>query len=125
MAERRGQSTFADAGRTGECQIVMRIDPLTLDKLLEQRPIETARAAIIDVLDTSLLTQFRVAQSRREPFVLTPCFLAIEQESQPFAFVQGLRFIDGVDFDKGFGHPVKAEGVELVECWMIEQDRLS
>jgi hypothetical protein len=28
-------------------------------------------------------------------------------------------------FDEGLGHAVKAEGVELVESWMIEQDPFS
>jgi hypothetical protein len=30
-----------------------------------------------------------------------------------------------LDFDEGLGHALKAESVELIERWMIEQMRLS
>lgn len=55
MTECGGKPAFTDAGRTLERQIVMSGDPLTLDELLEQNPVETTWAAIIDVLDAGLL----------------------------------------------------------------------
>ncbi len=45
---------------------------MPLDELLEQGPIEAARASIIDIFGARLLAQFGVAQSRREPLILTP-----------------------------------------------------
>ena len=30
-----------------------------------------------------------------------------------------------IDFGEGLGHALKAERVELIERWMIEQNRLS
>jgi hypothetical protein len=41
------------------------LDPFSLGELLEQRAVETTRAAIIDVLDGRLLAQFGDAQTRR------------------------------------------------------------
>ena len=106
VAERRGQPTFPDAGRTDESQIVVRLDPFALDELLEQCAVETARAAVIDVFDAGLLAQFCVAQSRRKPLVLAPRRLAVEQEPQPFMMAKAVRFIGGGDFDEGLGHAV-------------------
>ena len=71
VAERRGEPTFADAGRTDQGQIVVVVDPVALDQLLEQGAVEAARTAVIDILDAGLLAQFGVAQSRRQPLVAT------------------------------------------------------
>ena len=103
----------------------MRLDPLALDELLEQRTVETARAAVIDVFDAGLLPQFGVAQSRRNPLVLSPRRLAVEQEPQPFVMAKAVCFIGARNFDEGLGHAMQAQGVELVEGWMFEQDRFS
>lgn len=125
VAERRSQPTFPDAGRPDEGQIVVGFDPLALDELLEQRAVETARAAVIDVFDAGLLPQFGVAQSRCKPLVLAPRRLAVEQEPQPFMMAKAVCFIGVGDFDEGLGHAMQAQGVELVEGWMFEQDRFS
>jgi hypothetical protein len=55
VAERRRQPVLAHAGRADERQIVVGLDPFSLGELLEQRAVETTRAAIIDVLDGRLL----------------------------------------------------------------------
>ena len=55
VAERRGQPTFADAGRTDQGQIVVGVDPFALDELLEQGAVETAGTAVVDILDAGLL----------------------------------------------------------------------
>src|SRR5450755_4475946 len=72
VTERGSEPGLADAGRANEDQVVMSLDPLPLDELLEQGPIETARASIIDIFGARLLAQLGVAQSRREPLILTP-----------------------------------------------------
>ena len=36
-----------------------------------------------------------------------------------------LRLALCIDFGEGLGHALKAEGVKLIERWMIEQNRLS
>jgi hypothetical protein len=38
------------------------LDPMPLDELLEQGPIEAARASIIDIFGAGLLAQFGLAQ---------------------------------------------------------------
>ena len=62
MAESTGKPTFADAGRAAQDQIVVRIDPLAIGKLVEQPAIEAARGAVIDILDDGLVAQSGIAQ---------------------------------------------------------------
>jgi hypothetical protein len=38
---------------------------------------------------------------------------------------EAFRFTAGADFDEGLGHAVKAQGMELVESRVFEQDRLT
>ena len=54
VAEGAGKPTFADAGRAAQDQIVVGIDPFAVGELVEQRAIETARGAVIDILDDGL-----------------------------------------------------------------------
>ena len=82
-------------------------------------------AAIIDVFDAGLLAQFRDAQPCGHSLVLAQGGLAIEQKTQPFRMAEPVGLIGRRDFDKGLGHAVQAEGVELVEGWMFEQKLLS
>ena len=55
MAKRTGKPAFANPGRTDERQIVMRTDPFAFGEFLEQRAVETAGSAIVDIFDTGLL----------------------------------------------------------------------
>ena len=70
VAERASQPAFADAGRAADRQIVVRVDPVAGDELLEQRAIEPARSAVIDILDERLLAQPGIAQSGGELLVV-------------------------------------------------------
>ncbi|MPC76250.1 hypothetical protein E2C01_070657 [Portunus trituberculatus] len=70
VAERRGEPALADAGRAADQQVGMVIDPAALDKLGEQRAVEAARGAVVDVLDARLLTQLRIAQAGGEPLIV-------------------------------------------------------
>jgi len=44
VAEGAGKPTFADTGRPAQDQIVVHVDPFAAGELVEQRPIEPARA---------------------------------------------------------------------------------
>jgi hypothetical protein len=125
VAERRGQPTFADAGWSNERQIVVGIDPVALGQLLEQRAVKTARTAIINIFDAGLLAQLGIAQAGYEPFVAPPRRFAIKEEPKPFAMTKVIGLALCIDFGEGLGHALKAERVELIERWMIEQNRLS
>ena len=60
-----------------------------------QGAVKSAWAAIIDVFDAGLLTQFGVSQTRREPLVLPPRYFAIEQKPKPFVMAETVGFTGG------------------------------
>jgi hypothetical protein len=68
------------------------VDPAALGELVEQRAVEAARSAVIDVLDGSLVAQSGVAQARCEAPVATPAGFAIEQQAKPFGMAQRCGF---------------------------------
>ncbi|MBB4398514.1 hypothetical protein GGD62_007659 [Bradyrhizobium sp. ERR14] len=62
----------------------MVVDPAALDKLGEQRAVEAAWGAVVNVLDARLLTQLRVAQAGGEALVAAQRGLTFEQQRKPF-----------------------------------------
>ncbi|BBB96623.1 hypothetical protein AB7M47_002490 [Bradyrhizobium elkanii] len=54
VAERRGEPALADAGRAADQEIDAVVDPATLNEAGEQRTVEPARGAVVDVLDARL-----------------------------------------------------------------------
>src|SRR5215213_3632507 len=57
MAEGAGQPGFPRAGRAGEQQVLMPLDPLAAGQALEQGTIKAASGVMIDVLGGGLLAQ--------------------------------------------------------------------
>ena len=64
VAERAGKPGLADAGWADNDQVVAVADPLTGGEVLEERTIETAGGAIVDVLDGGGLAQLGLAKRR-------------------------------------------------------------
>ena len=121
VAERTGKPTFADAGRPAQDQVLMRIDPAAFGELLEQRAIETARGAVIDVLDRGLMAQPGIAQPGEQALVAAIADLAIEQQAEPFGMGQRRGFAGCFDLAEGLGHAGKSELMKQIERWMGEQ----
>ena len=59
-----GQPAFTDAGRPAYRKVVVSIDPVAADQLHEQRPIETALTAVIDIFGHSVMTKLGKALDR-------------------------------------------------------------
>jgi hypothetical protein len=125
VAESGSQPTLSDPGWAADGQVVVRIDPLTLDELLEQGAIKTARAAVIDVFDRSLLAQPGVAQARAKPFVVSPGLFAIKEKAEPLGMAQVSCLVGGVDLDESLGHAVETENMQVIERRMRKQDCFS
>ena len=91
----------------------MDVDPAALGELVEQRAVEAARGAIVDILDGSLMSQSGVAQAREKPSVAAVSDLAIEQQAK---VVQRCGFAGCFDLAEGFSS-------ETVECLWLPLDR--
>lgn len=91
----------------------MVVDLAAIDKLGEQRAIETARGAVIDVLDARLLSQLGLAQAGDEPLVVAQRGFAFEQQCEPFGLLKTVGLASAFDVGEGLGHAVEADGVEI------------
>jgi hypothetical protein len=120
VAERASDPTLSDPGRADDEEVMMPVDPLTGDKLVEQRLVEAARRPEVDVLDDRILAQAREAQSADETFALALGGLAVDHERQTLVEVEpgdiGLFAL----LLQRLGHADEAEGYETVVGWMGE-----
>src|SRR5215831_851244 len=89
VTERTGKPTLADPGGPAQDQIVVRLDPVAIGELVEQRAVEAARGSVVDVFNRGVLAQSGVAQSRGQPLVAAMGELTIEQEAEPVGMVEG------------------------------------
>jgi hypothetical protein len=118
VAEGTGKPTLSDTGRSAQDQIVVRVDPLAAGELVEQRPIEAARCAVINILDDGVMAQSGIAQAGGETFVTAMGDLAIDEQPEPIGMAEGRGFARGFEFSKGLGHAGKPELSELIKRWM-------
>jgi hypothetical protein len=121
VAESAGQPALADAGGPAQEQIVVRVDPFAAGELLEQGAVETARRAIIDVLDNGVLAQPGIAQASGQALVAAVRNLVVEQQPQPVGVAERRDVAAGLQLGKGLRHAGKAELVQLVERGVGEQ----
>ena len=99
----------------------MRVDPFAAGELLEQGAVETARSAIIDVLDDGVLAQPSIAQAGGQAPVAAMGDLAVEEQPQPVGMAERRGVACGFQFGEGLRHAGKAELVQLVERRVGEQ----
>ncbi len=108
--------------RPAQDEIVVRVDPLTLDQLLEQSPIEAAGTPVIDILDCSVMAQPGMAQPCAQPLVTSDGDLAVEQKTEPFGVTEAGGFGIGVQLGERAGHACKTELVDLIEGRMVQHE---
>ena len=120
VGERAGEVGLADAGRADDEHVVMLLDPGTLGQLQEQRLIQPAAVAEVDVLDTGRLAQLGLLQSRGELAVLAVADLPVHQ--QPQALFEAESFgVGGVhQLLEGKQHPEQAQLGEFFEQRMSQ-----
>ena len=96
-------------------------DPAAGGQLLEQRLIEPARRAVVDVLDYGLaMTQPRSAQSGLEALCAAVGSFAVEQQCQPLGVRQITSGVLRRKIDEGLRHAVELERSKLIEGGMCE-----
>ena len=92
VAERTGKPGLPGAGWADDDQVVGLTDPLAGGEGLEERTVETAGGAIVDVLDGGRLTELGAGQAAREAAVVAGSDLAIDEEAEPI----GVRHLGGL-----------------------------
>jgi hypothetical protein len=118
VAECAGKPTFADACWASDDQAVMVGNPVTRNELHEQRTVQAAITAVIDIFRRRLVAEFGEAQARGQLAIVAETPLAIEQQRQPFLVGQALGFSIAGQFAERARHAGKPHGVQPFEGWM-------
>ena len=125
VAEGAGEPAFADAAGPGDQQITPCADPVAGGELEEQRAIETAGSAEVDVLDAGLMAQ------PRRPGAASRSAFGVAASPRGRAAGRAIRHVRGSRASgvassvlEALGHAVEAEGVQKIEgrvgrAWMV------
>src|SRR5947209_13245721 len=103
----------------------MGIDPAAGGEFLEQRAIEAARGAVIDVFDRSLMAKPGITQTSEQAPVTPIADLLIEQQGEPFGMSERVGFSGCFDLAEGLRHAVESELMKEIESWMGEHGLVS
>src|ERR1700738_2639149 len=103
----------------------MGVDPAACGEFLEQRAIETARGAGVDILARNWMSHRGIAQAREKGSAAAIADLLIEQQAEPFGMGQRCGFTGCFDLTEGLGHAVASELMKEIESWMGEQGLVS
>jgi len=82
----------------------MGVDPFAIDELVEQTAIETARGAVIDILDDGVVAQSGIAQAGGQALVAAMRHLAIDEQAEPVCMGKRRALAGGFEFREGLGH---------------------
>ena len=114
FAERAGKPGLAGAGWADNDQVVAVADQLGGAKVLEERTIETASRAIIDILDGGGLPELGTGQAAHEAAVVAGGDLAIDEEAEPIGVRHLSRLGIVLQFDEDIGRGCQAEGAQAI-----------
>ena len=87
----------------------MLADPVAAGELQEQRAVEPARCAVVDVLDGGEMAQLGGPGACLEALLLAHRHLVLEQDAEPFHVVESLALGVGGQIAQALGHAVQAE----------------
>ena len=88
--------------------------------MIDLRPLETARVAVVNVLQAGGDLQLRVVQARGQRPVFSPQPLAFDQQGQPVFKIQLADVGLAALFFQGLGHALQAQGQEFVHRLSLE-----
>src|SRR5262245_25343304 len=126
LSQGAGEPGLAQSAFAGNEKIAFLGNPAASRELLEERFVELALRAVVDVLDRGLA----VAQARRTQADLRALGraigdLAIDQECEPFGMGEIPGGILLFELEEGVGHAVELQRSELVESGMGEHRYVS
>lgn len=114
---------LADPAGTGDDQVALVGDPSAGEQALEQRLVEAAPGAVIDIFRAGAdMAQSGSAQAGLIAPGLPAGSLAIEEQAQPFGMGQIGGAVLSLQVGKGFGHAVEAQGFQGIVGWVDEHE---
>ena len=108
-----GDEGFAAAGRAGDDDVLVMLDPVARAELVDQRAFQSAGRTEVEVFDAGGLFQSGVSRAGGQRAVLPPKPLAFDQQTEAFIKGQFSAARLGTLFIVGFGHAVELHGIEF------------
>jgi len=91
VTERASDPTFPEPGLTGNQQILMAVDPGSVDQMRHDDAIDAAGRAQIEILDTGGLAEGRKLQAGGQALGVAFGGLAIHEQAEPILEAEGLE----------------------------------
>ena len=85
-----GQPGFTDTGGAADDQVEAVAQPLTTAQLQDQRLIQSARAAVVDVFEAGVVLEPGLAQAAAQALVVAFSQLAVDQQAEAFLEAQAV-----------------------------------
>src|SRR6202035_4018370 len=115
VADGASQETLAATGRAQDQNIVVLVQPAAAGEAVDQAAVETARSAVVDILEAGGLAQLGKAQTLGERAIVAFDGLAIDQhrlalvEAEAIAVGQALLLLERL------GHAGEAEAAQRLD----------
>ena len=103
------------AGRSGDEQVVLALDPAAVSEAEHLLAVEGARVLEVDVLDGGGIAHLGRAESALELALLAGRPLAVDQESQPLVEAQARALARAELLLEGLRHAQELHGVHLFQ----------
>ncbi|OWK35365.1 hypothetical protein PSOLE_46950 [Pseudomonas oleovorans subsp. oleovorans] len=110
-----GQPGFTDTGGAADDQVEAVAQPLTTAQLQDQRLIQSARAAVVDVFEAGVVLEPGLAQAAAQALVIAFGQLAVDQQAEAFFEAQAVDVRGFQLFIQRLEHAVQAQGLQLVQ----------
>ncbi len=125
VGEGTGDERLAAAGRPGDEQVVVGVDPAGLGQAEDDGAVEAAWGPEVDLLHADALAQLGRLQAQLEPPVITRLGLAVDEQAEPLleAELQVLALLELLAH--GLDHARQAHRLQLVEGLVDEHQTAS
>ena len=101
----------------------MLADPVTVCEFQEQRTVEAACCAVVDILHGGQVAQLGGPGTRLESPLLSQRHLVLEQDAEPLHVVESPAFRVGSQITQALRHAVQAEFAQTVDRRVLQQRR--
>jgi len=115
VSERAGEVALAGPCGSGDEDVVVLTDPLTRGEAEDERAVEAAGRAEVEVLDAGGHVELGDLEKPGEAAVVAEGDLALEQKSESVLEGEGVEIGHEELLLEGLGHPGEAELVEAIE----------
>ena len=115
LSQRAGQEGLADAGRAGDQDVAVGLDPVRLGQAQHGAAVEATGRPEVEILDAGLSTQLRRLEVALEAPVVAVLRLTVDEQAESVleAQLQVLGLLELLT--EGDGHAAQAEVVELLQ----------